>query len=114
MRWQKCPLRACRSGRFLPDGGGLLGGEKANSLQRTWIKRHYKNATLAGRALHLNVATHSPDETSADSQAKTGATGAARRRGVCLHEGLEDTGELVGRDADAAVGHFDEKLLLLV
>ena len=60
-----------------------------------------------GRAAQLDLAAEQAGQLAADRQTEAGAAVLAAGAGVGLLEGLEDDALLLGRDADAGVGHLE-------
>ena len=72
-------------------------------------QRKPEHRTEAYRALHTDAAAHALDQRFADRQPQSGAFVAARGRIVNLTELLENVVDLVGRNADAGIAHFEPK-----
>src|SRR6185437_12985553 len=77
---------------------------RADILQR---QVEHEGAADTWRRAQLNFAAEQARQFAADGEAETGAAVFAAGRGVGLLEGLEDDLLLLGRNADAGIGHLE-------
>ena len=108
--WPAClPPSRIRSGR--PSGGNCWLARAERGPAGPALRRaaepggERERAAVAHLALDADLAAHQFDEPRGDRQAQPRAAVAARGRGVGLGERIEDLRLLLGRHADARVGH---------
>jgi len=88
------------------SGGGVGGGVFAGAGRRLEGKGHGEGGTLSGLTFDADVAAERLDDLLDDPQAETEAAVVALGDGAL--EALEDTGLVLGGDADAVISHGEE------
>ena len=84
---------------------GVAGRTQTGLLGHFQFDIEPEAAALADLALHPQLAAHQLDQALADHQAQAGTTETPGGRGLGLGEAVEDTGQLLGADADAGIAH---------
>src|SRR5690554_1956758 len=81
---------------------------------RTRLRRqlHGEGRSLAGNALHRQIATQQAGEPASHAEAEAGPLGLPDERVLELREGIEDALEVLATDPDPGVPHLDDDSVL--
>ena len=84
---------------------GRWRGRRFRGLVQVQGQAEVEMAAFPHLAFDLDAPTHELHQATGDGQTQPGATVMTGRRGVGLAEGVEDVGEVLGGNTDAAVAH---------